>query len=200
MSPRLILASGSPYRRELLSRLGLPFTVQSPGVDEHRLDGEAPAAMALRLAEAKARAVAAGLETGLVIASDQVAALDDEILGKPGGFEAARAQLERVSGRSLCFHTALCLLDAASGRLQLDSVPCEARFRPLERTEIEHYLRREQPYDCAGAFKSEGLGIALLEALHCEDPTAIIGLPLIRLCGMLREVGVDVFRGVMRDE
>ncbi len=190
--PELVLASGSPYRKALLQRLELPFSVQVPAVQECRLAGESPAAMALRLAEEKARAVAATRSQGLIVASDQVAALDQEVLDKPGDFERARAQLLRAAGRKLCFHTALCLLEAGSGRRHLDLVPFEVTFRELSVMEIEHYLRRERPYDCAGAFKSEGLGIALVARMHGNDPTALIGLPLIRLCEMLREEGVNV--------
>ncbi len=191
-SLKLVLASGSPYRKALLQRLGLPFTVEVPAVEECRLAGESPPAMAMRLAEAKARAVASRLAAGLVIASDQVAALGQEIMGKPGGFERAREQLARAAGRTLCFHTALCVFNAGSGRRHLDLVPCEVTFRELSPAEIENYLRRESPYDCAGAFKSEGLGIALLSRMHGNDPTALIGLPLIRLCEMLRAEGVEI--------
>jgi len=189
---RIILASGSSYRRELLARLGIPFAVQTPAVEEARMGSESPAAMAMRLAEEKARAVASQHAPALVIASDQVAVLDQELAGKPGTFERAREQLLQASGRTLCFHTALCVLNAASGRQHVDMVPCEVTFRELTTAEIENYLRREQPYNCAGAFKSEGLGIALLAKMHGNDPTALIGLPLIRLCEMLRLEGVDV--------
>lgn len=192
----LVLASGSPHRRMLLQRLDLPFTVHVPGVEEHRLTGESPAAMALRLAEEKARAVAAARAPALIIASDQVAALGEEIMGKPGGFARAREQLLRVSGRRVTFHTALCVLNSTVGHRHLDLVPFEVTFRELQTVEIDDYLRREQPYDCAGAFKSEGLGIALVARMHGSDPTALIGLPLIRLCEILRQEGVDVLRRV----
>ncbi len=190
--PRIILASSSPYRRELLARLDLPFAIQAPAVEEVRMGSESPAAMAMRLAEEKARAVALAAGEALVIASDQVAVLEGAVVGKPGTFSRAREQLLRASGKTLSFHTALCVLNTATGRRHVDIVSCEVRFRELSAAEIEDYLRREQPYNCAGAFKSEGLGIALLAGLHGEDPTALIGLPLIRLCEMLREEGVAV--------
>ncbi len=193
---RIILASSSPYRRALLARLGLPFSVQAPVVEEARMGSESPPAMAMRLAEEKARAVAAQHGPALVIASDQVAVLDQEPVGKPGTFERAREQLLRASGRTICFHTALCVRNGASGRQHVDMVPYEVAFRELTSLEIDNYLRREQPYTCAGAFKSEGLGIALLAKMHGNDPTALIGLPLIRLCEMLRLEGVDVLGDV----
>ena len=190
--PALVLASTSPFRRELLARLGLPFRTASPDVDEsHRRDEQAEQ-LVLRLAEAKARAVAAQYPAALIIGSDQVAELDGELLGKPGGRERAIEQLSRASGRTVVFHTGLCLLGAADGRAQLACEPFRVRFRTLTRAQIEAYVDREQPFGCAGSFKSEGLGIALFERLEGSDPNALIGLPLIRLVDMLAAAGVEV--------
>ncbi len=191
MSRPLVLASTSPFRRELLARLGLPFETDSPAVDETRRTDEPPQVMVLRLAEAKARAVAPRHPGALIVGSDQVACIGDEVLGKPGDRERAIAQLERASGRSVLFQTGLCLLDAASGRAQTLVEPFRVHFRPLSRAQIEGYLDRERPFDCAGSFKSEGLGIALFQRLDGEDPTALIGLPLIRLVALLECDGVD---------
>lgn len=190
-NPPLILASTSRYRREMLQRLALPFEVASPGVDEAPQPGETPAGTALRLAEAKARAVAAGRHHGLVIGSDQVAACDGEPIGKPGTHEAAVAQLGRLSGRTITFHTAVAIVNAATGRIQRELVDVASTFRALSRADIDAYLRREQPYDCAGSVKSEGLGITLFERIASDDPTALIGLPLIAVARMLRAEGVD---------
>jgi septum formation protein len=190
-NPPLVLASTSRYRRELLERLGLPFEVAAPGVDESARPGEAPADTALRLAEAKARAVASGRREGLVIGSDQVAGCDGEALSKPETHEVAVAQLRRLAGRTITFHTAVAVLNAATGRLQKDLVDVVSTFRPLSPAEIETYLRREQPYDCAGGVKSEALGIALFDRIASDDPTALVGLPLIALARMLRAEGVD---------
>ena len=186
----LVLGSTSRYRRELLERLGLPFEVLAPQVDETPQPGEAPAALARRLALAKARAVAAQRPEAIVIGSDQVADLDGQPLGKPGTHERARAQLRRMSGRTVVFHTALAVVCRASGFEQQDLAPVEVRFRDLADDEIERYLRAEQPYDCAGSAKSEGLGIALLQAIVSDDPTALIGLPLIRTARLLRAAGL----------
>ena len=191
INPPLVLASGSRYRRELLGRLGLPFSVASPDIDEAAHTGETPRQTALRLAEAKARAIARGLAQGLVIGSDQVADAGGEALSKPGSHEAACAMLERLSGHRIEFHTALALVDAASGRCRVDCVSVVSHFRALSPAEIESYLRRESPYDCAGAVRSEALGIALFERIESDDPSALIGLPLIALCRMLRAEGVD---------
>lgn len=188
----LVLASTSPFRRALLQRLGLPFDTASPGSDESPLPGETPQALVVRLAEAKARAVAAAFPRHLIIGSDQVALLDDEVLGKPGDHARATAQLAAASGRTVRFLTGLCLLNSESGRTQTCSEPFDVQFRPLSKAQIEAYLRAEQPYNCAGSFKSEGLGIALFERLQGDDPNALIGLPLIRLVSMLAEEGVDV--------
>ena len=186
----LVLGSTSRYRRELLQRLNLPFTVTAPEVDETPLPGEAPRALALRLALAKARAVAALHPDAVVIGSDQVADLAGHALGKPGTHERAVAQLRLMSGHTVVFQTALAVVCQATGFEQVDLAPVEVKFRDLSDEEIERYLRAEQPYDCAGSAKSEGLGIALLDAIHSDDPTALIGLPLIRTCRMLRAAGL----------
>ncbi len=188
----IVLASASPYRRELLARLNQAFTVCSPDIDETPREKEAGPDLALRLAESKARAVAASHPRALVIGSDQVAVLDGQLIGKPGNHERASAQLRAASGKTLRFHTALCLLNTGSGEAQRALVPCTVVFRHLSQNMIEGYLRHEKPYDCAGAFKSEGMGIALLESMRTEDPTALIGLPLIRLTHMLMKEGIDV--------
>jgi septum formation protein len=189
---RIVLASTSPYRRALLQRLRLPFEVVAPRVDEATLPGEAPLATALRLARAKAEDVAARAGDAMVIGSDQVADVAGVALSKPGTHDAALDQLERMQGRTIVFHTALALVDAARGTAQIASVPTAVRFRRLPRAELDAYLRAEAPYDCAGAAKIEGLGIALVEAVESDDPTALIGLPLIRLVAMLEEFGVRV--------
>ncbi|PWV59534.1 Maf family protein [Plasticicumulans acidivorans] len=189
---RLVLASTSPYRRQLLERLALPFECARPGVDETPLPGEAPRELVARLALAKASVVAQRMPHALVIGSDQIAVLDDAVIGKPGTHAAAREQLQRASGRSVEFLTSLCLFDADSGNTQLEVVSLRVHFRALLPQQIERYLQREQPYDCAGSFKSEGLGIALFERLEGDDPNALIGLPLIALTTMLEAEGVSV--------
>ncbi|KRC21776.1 Maf family nucleotide pyrophosphatase [Acidovorax sp. Root219] len=186
----VVLGSTSRYRRELLSRLNLPFEVASPDVDETPSPGEAPRDLALRLALAKARAVAHLYPEAVVIGSDQVADLAGQPLGKPGTHERAVQQLRQMRGQTVIFQTAVATVCQASGFEQVDIAPVEVRFRDLSDDEIERYLRAEQPYDCAGSAKSEGLGIALLDAIHSDDPTALIGLPLIRTCRMLRAAGV----------
>ena len=191
----LILGSTSRYRRELLERLRVPFDVVAPDVDETPLPGEAPAALAVRLAMAKARAVSAGHPNAVVIGSDQVAELDGEPIGKPGNHERAVAQLRRMRGRSVVFHTAVAVVCEASGFAGSALVPVTVRFRDLSDAEIEHYLRTEQPYDCAGSAKCETLGIALLDAIDSDDPTALVGLPLIRTCALLRQAGIDPLAG-----
>ena len=193
MAPQrtLILGSTSRYRRELLSRIGVPFETAAPQVDETPLPGETPAQIARRLALAKARAVTRRFPQAVVIGSDQVADLAGEPLGKPGTHERATEQLRRMRGRTVVFQTALAVVCEATGFTAEDLVPVEVRFRDLSDTEIEHYLRAEQPYDCAGSAKSEGLGIALLEAIHSDDPTALVGLPLIRTAALLRAAGLD---------
>jgi septum formation protein len=189
--PALILGSTSRYRAELLQRLRLPFEAVAPQVDETPHPGEAPAALASRLALAKAHDVAARHPGAIVIGSDQVADLDGEPIGKPGTHERAVAQLRAMRGRSVVFQTAVAVVrqDTAFARVLL--APVTVRFRQLGDAEIEHYLRTEAPYDCAGSAKCETLGIALLEAIESDDPTALVGLPLIRTCALLREAGVD---------
>lgn len=186
--PRLVLASTSRYRRDLLERLRLPFDVARPEVDETPLAGEAPRALAVRLAEAKARAVAARAGDAWALGSDQVADLGGEPLGKPGQRDAAIRQLRAMSGRSVRFHTALCLAHA-DGRAFSAIDLTEVRFRSLGEAEIARYVDAEQPFDCAGSFKSEGLGIALFEAIENRDPSALVGLPLIATCELLRKAG-----------
>ncbi len=186
----VVLGSTSRYRRELLSRLNLPFEVASPDVDETPAPGEAPRDLALRLALAKARAVARIHPEAVVIGSDQVADLAGQPLGKPGTHERAVLQLRQMRGHTVIFQTAVATVCQASGFEQVDIAPVEVHFRDLSDDEIERYLRAEQPYDCAGSAKSEGLGITLLDAIHSDDPTALIGLPLIRTCRMLRAAGV----------
>lgn len=190
-TPPLILGSTSRYRRELLERLRLPFTVVAPQVDETPATGETPSALALRLALAKAQAVAALHPQAIVIGSDQVADLDGEPIGKPGTHERAREQLRRMSGREVVFQTAVAVASADTGFARALLAPVRVRFRTLDDAEIEHYLLAEQPYDCAGSAKSEALGIALLDAIESDDPTALVGLPLIRTCALLREAGLD---------
>jgi septum formation protein len=193
VKPRvLVLGSTSRYRRELLERLGLRFEVAAPGVDETALAGEAPAALARRLALAKAMAVARKFPESIVIGSDQVADLDGEALGKPGDHARATDQLRRMRGRTVVFQTAMAVVCLATGFQQEDLAPVRVAFRPLTDDEIETYLQREQPYDCAGSAKSEGLGIALLDSIDSDDPTALVGLPLIRTCRMLRAAGLRV--------
>jgi septum formation protein len=190
---RLVLGSTSIYRRELLSRLRLPFDVVAPQVDETPREGEPPAQLARRLAAAKAAAVAHAHPEGIVIGSDQVADLDGEPLGKPGNHENAVTQLRRMRGRTVIFQTAVTVMCEASGFAQHELAAVRVRFRALGDDEIEAYLRAEQPYDCAGSARSEGAGIALLDAIDSDDPTALIGLPLIRTCRMLRAAGLRVF-------
>jgi septum formation protein len=190
--PALVLASTSRYRRALLDRLGLPYATVAPDADETPLPGEAPAATALRLAEAKARSVAGTFPQALIIGSDQVADADGTVVGKPGNAAAARQQLALLSGRSVVFHTGLALLDGRTGACQTAMVDIRSRFRQLTAGEIDAYLEREQPWDCAGSVKSEALGIALFEAIESDDPTALVGLPLIRLTSMLKAAGVGV--------
>lgn len=189
-SLRIVLASSSPYRRDLLARLRLPFEVKSPGVDEAALPGEAARDAALRLAQAKARAVAPTCPGALVIGADQVAELDGMHLGKPGSHENAVAQLKAMRGKNVLFHTALALLDTTSGALQTAEEPTTVRFRDYRDREIERYLELERPYDCAGSARIEGLGIVLVEHVISADPSALIGLPLVRLAAMLRKAGV----------
>ena len=189
--PRLILGSTSRYRRELLTRLRLPFEVEAPGVDETPRPGEAPAALAQRLALEKARAVAARHPQDVVIGSDQVADLAGEPLGKPGDHARAVAQLQRMSGQRVVFQTALAVVRQDTGFEAVDLAAVSVTFRTLSDTEIETYLRLDEPYDCAGSARSESLGVALLSAIDSDDPTALVGLPLIRTCALLRAAGLD---------
>lgn len=190
-TPRLVLGSTSPYRRELLQRLRLTFETDAPRVDETARPGETPAALAERLALAKARDVAGRHADAIVIGSDQVAELEGRALGKPGSHERAVEQLRAMSGRSVVFHTALAVLRPATGFEAQARAPVTVRFRTLSSAEIDRYLRLERPYDCAGSAKCETLGIALLDAIESDDPTALVGLPLIRTCALLRAAGLD---------
>lgn len=192
MKPRLILASTSAYRRTLLEKLGLSFGVAAPDVDESPRPGEAPAALAQRLATAKAQAVARRHPDSLVIGSDQVADLDGEPLGKPLTRDNTLRQLKNASGRSVRFYTALCVAESATGDIKTDLDVCTVVFRSLTDAQIERYVDRERPFDCAGGFKSEGLGIALFERIEGEDPNALVGLPLIRLARLLEGFGIRV--------
>ncbi len=189
---KLILASTSRYRKELLSRLGLPFEVAAPEVDESPLPGELPETLALRLARVKALAVAANYTDALVIGSDQVASCGPDLLGKPGSHENAVRQLNLLSGREAVFFTALCVHSTITQRTLIRSVINRVQFRKLKPDSIERYLRREQPYDCAGSAKSEGLGITLIQKMGGDDPNALIGLPLIALVDMLLEHGLEI--------
>lgn len=188
----LVLASTSPFRRELLQRLGVTFETLAPDVDETRRQGETPEALVLRLSEAKARAGASQYPDALIIGSDQVAVCGDEVLGKPGNHAAACVQLRRLAGQRVSFLTGLCLYDAASDTVLVDLIPCQVVFRRLTDQQIDRYLKIEQPYNCAGSFKSEGLGISLFESMHGEDPNALIGLPLIRLTSWLNTSGINI--------
>lgn len=188
----LVLASSSAYRRELLARLGLPFVVAAPNVDEAPLADESPRTTALRLAQTKARAVARLYPEGLIIGSDQVAVLDGGPIGKPGHYAAALEQLLAISGRSVEFHTALCLYHSKSGTYEVAEVPTHVHFRSYSATQARRYLETEPAFDCAGSAKIESLGIALVERVESSDPTAIIGLPLIALVTMLRNSGIEV--------
>jgi septum formation protein len=190
--PQLVLASTSPFRRELLAKLGLIFAIADPAVDERALADETPEKTALRLSEAKARAVAQQYPDSLIIGSDQVACLEGQIFGKPGTHENALHQLQTLRNRQVNFFTGLCLFNAKTGQAHICGVPTRVTFRNLSDDEIENYLRREQPYNCAGSAKSEGLGIALIAKIEGDDPNALIGLPLIALCDLFRLEGFNV--------
>lgn len=192
ITPQIILGSSSVYRKELLQRLQIPFATEYPDIDETAQPDEAPGATAVRLAEAKARAVAKIYSNALIIGSDQVAALGDIPLGKPLNHQNAVKQLQLVRGKEVVFYTALCLLNSATDRLQACVIPYYVRFRPLSDQQIENYLHKEQPYHCAGSAKSEGLGIALIERMTGDDPNGLIGLPLIALVDMLMAEGVEI--------
>lgn len=192
MPTQLILASSSPFRKQLLQRLQLDFECVSPQVDESLLAGETAPVYVRRLAQAKARAVAAQHADAIVIGSDQCALLDGEILGKPGTHERALQQLRRAQGKRVVFHTALCVMHRASDLELLDEVPFTVEFRQLSDRQLEHYLRVEQPYQCAGSFKAEGYGACLFRRMHGDDPNALIGLPLFKLTQMLEAAGIEV--------
>jgi septum formation protein len=189
---RVVLASTSRYRKELLERLGIRFESIAPDCDETPLAAELPAATALRLSALKARSVASRFPDALIVGSDQVAEMGGQPMGKPGNHENAVRQLRALSGKAADFHTAVSLLNAASGEIQSQVVACRVVFRPLSDEKIEAYLRRERPYDCAASAKAEGLGIALIERIETEDPTSLIGLPLIALTAMLERAGLKV--------
>jgi len=191
-TPRIVLASTSVYRRELLSRLGVGFEVESPSTDESHLVGESPTQLVYRLAEAKARSIAPHHPDALIIGSDQVAVLNDTILGKPGNLTANIQQLSAAAGRRVTFLTGLCLLNTETDGADVDVVPFSVLFRKLTPQQISNYVTREKPFDCAGGFKSESLGVVLFERMEGEDPTALVGLPLIRLVTMLARQGMDV--------
>jgi septum formation protein len=190
--PTIILASTSPFRRELLARLQLPFQAVAPDTDESPLPDEHPTATAERLSVAKAQAVADRYPGALIIGSDQVAYCGDARFGKPGTKQNAIAQLRSMSGKTVVFHTGLCLLNVATGRTHVRGIPTEVRFRELSDQEIQRYLDKEDALNCAGSARSEGLGISLLEYLRGDDPNALVGLPLIDLCDMLRAEGVEL--------
>ena len=189
---QLVLASTSTFRRDLLNRLGISFETANPQTDESPLSGESPENMALRLSEAKARAVSPLFPDALIIGSDQVAILDGRVYGKPGTHDNAVRQLQTMRGKTVNFYTGLCVLDARTGKAQVRGIPTLVTFRDLADQEIENYLRREQPYNCAGAAKSEGLGIAIIARMQGDDPNALIGLPLIALCDLLQEAGFPI--------
>ncbi|WP_417347727.1 Maf family protein [Ferrimonas sp.] len=194
MKKPLILGSTSPFRREILEKLNLPFSCEKPEVDETPLDNETAYQLVMRLAEAKARAAGTQHKDAWVIGSDQVAVIDDEILGKPGNHDKAIEQLTAASGKKVTFYTSLCLLNTDTGESQVDVETFKVYFRTLNHKQIDAYLKAEQPYNCAGSFKSEGLGIALFDRLSGRDPNTLMGLPLIRLTEMLQAEGFDVLR------
>ena len=189
---KLVLASTSPFRKELLQRLGIPFNTASPDIDEAALPDETPEQLVARLSEQKAKAVSAQFSDTLVIGSDQVATLDNNIIGKPGNHENAAKQLRNASGRELVFYTGLCLLNTRTGNTQVDVINFNVTFKKLTDQQIDNYLKKEQPYNCAGSFKSEVLGVALFEKMEGNDPSSLIGLPLICLTGMLENEGINI--------
>lgn len=192
MSTTLVLASTSPFRRAILEKLAIPFETITPNVDETPMPGESPEQLVARLSELKAKAVADNYADALIIGSDQVAVVDGQIVGKPGTHEKALSQLKRASGKRVSFLTGLCLYNTKSKRAQIEVVPFNVIFRQLKDVQIESYLQKEKPYNCAGSFKSEGLGIALFERLEGDDPNTLMGLPLIRLIRMLESEGLPV--------
>ena len=189
---KIVLASTSPYRKALLEKLQIPFETASPDIDESPLENESTVALVERLSIAKAKKIADDYSDALIIGSDQVAVTDNQILGKPGNFEIASKQLKSLSGKTVIFYTGLCLLNAKNGNIQSDVVPFEVKFRSLKDSWISQYLKKDQPYNSAGSFKSEGLGIALFEELRGNDPNTLVGLPLIRLIDMLAKEGFEV--------
>ncbi|UCH41447.1 MAG: septum formation inhibitor Maf [Gammaproteobacteria bacterium] len=189
---KIILASSSPYRRQLLERLQLDYECHSPDIDESQLGGESAPEYVCRLAKAKAAQVAQKYPQAVVIGADQCALLDGEILGKPGSHDKALQQLSRAQGKTVVFHTGVCVLNLARGFCQVADVPFEVEFRNLSEQQLEHYLRVEQPYDCAGSFKAEGYGVCLFSSLRGEDPNALIGLPLLKLTTMLESAGIEI--------
>ena len=192
MSRRLVLASTSPYRQELLRRLDYPFEVVAPDTDETQLPSESPVATATRLSEMKARAVARIYPNALIIGSDQVAHHGNRIFGKPGDHQRATRQLTELSGKTIDFVSGVCVLDSATGNAEARAITTRVQFRHLSEATIENYLRKEKPYNCAGSAKSEGLGIALIARMECDDPTALVGLPLIALCDLLKNHGLNL--------
>lgn len=192
MQSKIILASSSPYRKQLLDRLHLDYECHSPNIDESIIQGEQARDYVCRLAQAKAQSIAERYPQAVVIGSDQCALLDDEILGKPGSHARALEQLRRAQGKTLVFHTGVCVLNLARRYCAVDDVPFEVEFRNLSDKQLEHYLEVEQPYDCAGSFKAEGYGACLFSALRGDDPNALIGLPLLRLTTMLEQAGIEV--------
>jgi septum formation protein len=192
MSKPIILGSTSPFRKELMEKLQIDFITDSPDIDETRLETESPEEMVRRLSVGKAKKVAENHPNALIIGSDQCAVLEGEVMGKPGNHENAFQQLSKSSGKRVTFYTGLCLLDSETNEYQLDCVPFYVTFRDLSEAEIHNYLHLDQPYNCAGSFKSEGLGITLFSKMQGDDPSTLIGLPLIRLCEMLRQHGVNL--------
>jgi len=188
----IILASSSTFRKSLLERLHLSFECYSPEIDESPLPGESASSYVRRLARAKARAIADKFPDKVIIGSDQCALLDEEILGKPGNHENALRQLKAAQGKTVVFHTGICVLKQATGFIEVDDILFQVKFRQLNDAQLEHYLQIEQPYQCAGAFKSEGYGVCLFNQMQGDDPTALIGLPLIRLTSMLEKAGIEV--------
>ncbi len=191
-STRLVLASTSPFRKEILKKLGVAFETASPDIDESPLANETPPQLVIRLAEQKARAVADEFPEHLIIGSDQVAVIDNKIIGKPHTHERAVEQLSNASGKTIRFYTGLCLYNSKTDHYESEAVPFDVVFRKLSPSQIEHYLRAEKPYNCAGSFKSEALGISLFEKLVGEDPNTLMGLPLIRLVAMLEKQGLNI--------